>query len=272
MVKKIILAFFAAVFIILISACGKETKDVDYLFQITAFKTGNSDCLLLESQNKKILIDTSNRDNGRKIARFLKEKDIKKIDLLIISNFNSNNIGGFEILSDKLEISNIIEPNYKENTDVYNKYIEKLGEKNINIITAQKNLKFSLDDLDFGIYISKNDYENKNNNSLITAITHGENSFLFLGDIENERCSEIIGNDIKNYNFVKVPHHGIYFERAEELFEKIMPQISLITCDNTGDAEKINIILHNLNSKQYFTKDGEVTITSDGKTLKVIQE
>lgn len=264
--------FFSILFIILtVTGCSKipEEKNADYLMEISVLKTGKSDCTVIESQNRTILIDTADRDSARKITRFLNDKKIDTIDIVIISHFDKDHIGGFETIADRIKIKNVIQPNYKTKSDTYDKYVKKLGEKNINVINAQKDISFTAEDMDFKIYTADTEYEKENNMSLITAIYHGESKLLFAGDIETERCNEILQNNIKIYDFLKIPHHGIYFEGAEEFYHTVSPKIAVITDNEKTDTEKTDSILNSLGVTAYHTKNGTLKFISDGKkTIK----
>jgi len=261
----------ALVFILLsLTGCSDraQKKQAEYLMEITVLKTGKSDCTVIESQNKTVLIDTADRDSARKITRFLKEKNIDIIDLVIISHFDKDHIGGFETISDRINIKSVIQPDYKTDTETYKNYVDALSKKNINVINPNSDSVFNINDMEFKIYVPDTEYEKENNRSLITAISHGENKFLFTGDIITERCNEILQNDIEIYDFLKVPHHGIYFEGAQELFSAVSPQFAIITDNEKLDTKKTDTLLNNLGANVLHTKNGAVKIVSNGKELK----
>ena len=125
-----------------------------------------------------------------------------------------------------------------------------------------------INDMEFKIYVPDTEYEKENNRSLITGVSHDENSFLFLGDIASERCSEIMQNNIKHYDYIKASHHGIYFEGSNELYKTISPKIAVITDNDEINTKKTDDIFINLGTTVYHTKNGPVKIISDGKKLK----
>lgn len=261
----------ALIFILLsLTGCSDriDKKQAQYLMEVTVLKTGKSDCTVIESQDKTVLIDTANRDSARKITRYLKEKNIDTIDLLIISHFDKDHIGGFETIADRIDIKTVIQPDYKANTQTYRNYINALSKKPYNVINPKNDSVFNINDMEFKIYVPDTEYEKENNRSLITAITHGENSFLFAGDMVSERCSEIMQNNLKHYDYLKVPHHGIYFEGSDELYETISPQFAVITDNEEINTKKTDSIFNKLGTNVFHTKNGAVKIISNGKELK----
>lgn len=101
----------------------------------------------------------------------------------------------------------------------------------------------------------------------------GDNSFLFTGDAEAERLSEILHQTKGEYLFLKVPHHGQFNRNTQKFIKHINPSYSVITCSekNTADEETLNI-LENIGSAVYLTENGNVKAVSDGKTISITQK
>lgn len=278
MFKKIIytiLVIFAIVGIFsTYSLFHKKTveQSADYIFETTFLKVGEADAIISESQNHTILINTADKESGRKITRFLSQKGIEELDCVIITDFNENCIGGFSVVSDRIKIKNLIHPSYKGNGELFENYKKKLGEKNINVITAEKNISFTADDLDFTVFTTKTEFEENENRSLIVAVNHGKNRLLFTGDINSERAMELMDADIDCYNFVTAPSHGIYFEGLSDLYTALSPHLTVITDDYNTDTVRTEEILHKLKSNIYHTKDGIIRVISNGESLKAMQE
>ena len=278
MLKKIIYTVSVLFFIILIFGAyslryrKEEKESAEYLFETTFLKTGESDSIILESQNRTILINTADKESGRKITRFLNSKGIEEVDCIIITDFNDSCIGGFPIVSDRVKIKNVIHPAYKGQGECFENYRKKLSEKNINIICAEKNISFKADDLDFNVYMTKTEFEENSNRSLVTSVTHGGKSFLFTGDINSERVMELLNADIDKYDFVTAPSHGLYFEGLTDFYSAVSPYFTVITDEYNTETDKTEEILHKLKSNIYHTKDGLIKVFSDGITLKALQE
>ena len=112
-----------------------------------------------------------------------------------------------------------------------------------------------------------------NNFSLITTIMHGENVLLFTGDAEKQRTREwLSGKDKQDCDFLKMPHHGVYHTALKELLEAVMPEYAVICSSgkNPADPETLEL-LKNYGISTFQTKDGNVTVISDGKNLEVHQ-
>ncbi|MDR2571286.1 MAG: hypothetical protein LBD23_13505, partial [Oscillospiraceae bacterium] len=114
---------------------------------------------------------------------------------------------------------------------------------------------------------------NVNNYSLVTSINHGNNNFLFAGDAKARRIREILETEeiaITEFNFLKVPHHGVYNRRSTEFIHAISPGHAVITDSPERPAdERIIAALNDVGAKIYTTKNGNIYIISNGNRIKV---
>ena len=135
-------------------------------------------------------------------------------------------------------------------------------------------MSFILDDVLFEAYPpQKNSYnEDDNDFSIVISVTHGDNKFLFAGDAEAERLTELPKQMDMEHTFLKVPHHGGLENNSEEFFAQVNPEAAVITCseEEMCDSEVVSL-LQNLGTEVYLTKDGQVDIVSDGKALSINQ-
>ena len=98
---------------------------------------------------------------------------------------------------------------------------------------------------------------------------YGENSFLFAGDAENPRLSELLSEGVGRHDVLKVPHHGRSEKFSSAFFAAVQPKYSVITSDEE-DREDASVVQA---LKQYgdvfLTREGAVTIVSDGAKIFV---
>ena len=96
---------------------------------------------------------------------------------------------------------------------------------------------------------------------------------LFMGDAEKQRTREWLDQgSIQQYDFVKVPHHGVYNTSMVDLFEKTKPKFAAICTSekNPADTNTLNL-LKSHNTVVFETKDGDIRLLSDGKKLRISQ-
>lgn len=243
-------------------------------FDFTILEAGKADAIFMQTQNHSIILDCGEKDDGDKLVELLREKDISNVDYIFITHFDKDHVGGFPEIMENATASNIIVPDYEGNNNEYKKYLKTVNNKNLTVTSLAEDISFTLDDVLFEVSApKKRSYsEDDNDFSLVISATHGENTFLFAGDAEKERLSEILSDFGKKYDFLKVPHHGKYNENTEKFLNTIKPTYSVICDSKKNPAEEETIsVLESLGSEIYTTKDGTVNVSSDGSEIKIIQ-
>lgn len=245
--------------------------------QMIIFKIGKADAILLRSKEETVLIDTGEEEDADEILDYLEQIGETKIDYLILTHFDKDHVGGADKILEKIEVGQIYQPDYENDSKEYKEYQKMVKKEEILVKQLTETIKFNCGDMKICIYppIKKN-YEEKNDFSMITSVTYGQNKFLFAGDAEEERLKEFIeeSENIEElkHDFLKVPHHGRYNNQLESFFEKINPSYAVITCSakNPPDDEVISL-LEQKETKVFLTRNGNIYINSDGENISIYQ-
>ncbi len=77
------------------------------------------------------------------------------------------------------------------------------------------------------------EFQNKNNHSIVTRVDFGEASFLFTGDLEEPAIetlvAEYLGTNILDVDVYQVGHHGSYNGTTETLVQNMTPEIAVVS-------------------------------------------
>ena len=93
-----------------------------------------------------------------------------------------------------------------------------------------------------------------------------------MGDAENARIKDYISNNSMNYDFIKIPYHGKYLKRLDDLLEIVKPSYGVITCSATEGCEDETLeVLNKYDVKCYMTKNGSISVLSNGKNIIIKQ-
>lgn len=236
---------------------------------ITVMNMGKADCILIQLQDKAIMIDTGLNKSGKEIVSRLQENNIDTLQYLILTHMDKDHIGGADTVIDNIKINNLIQADYIKESKQYNQYEESIKENNIIPVLLHEKISTEINGAEINIYpAQKNYYEQSNDYSIIVDLKYGEYNFLFAGDAEDERVKEFFNDNPTKYTFVKMPHHGRYDSMSEKFIESVSPRYAAITCSNEEkpDNEIINILKKN-NVKTYLTSDGDIEIKTDGKSI-----
>ncbi|RDY27148.1 ComEC/Rec2 family competence protein [Lachnotalea glycerini] len=240
---------------------------------VTFFDVGKGDCILIETSEGAIMIDTGYDENGEDLVGWLKEREIDTLAYLILTHPDKDHIGGADTVINELNVENIIETNCEVNNDDYIQYKEAAASKGLSILTLTEEKELSIGGAQLTIYppLSKT-FEGQNDYSLVIKMIFGETDFLFAGDATEARIEELL-KQIPNIQsmLLKVPYHGRLMENSEEFLEAVSPKYSIITCNKKKEYKDVMKMLTELNSEVFITKDGDITVNSDGKEMTVSQ-
>ena len=267
-----LITLFLIILIVLINFSIK--KDNNTSFKIYFFNAGKADAILISNNDKYIMIDTAEESLSQEIINYFKNNNIEKLDYLIITHFDKDHVGSASYIIDNIEVENVLQSNYSKESEYYTAYLDSLAKKEIEPITVTDNYAITLEDMNIIVNGANIIYEKNesNNSSLIVSLNYKNTNFLFMGDSENARIKDFVSSNNKTYNFIKIPYHGNYLKRLDSLISNTSPEYAVITCSNEegGEQETLNV-LDNYNVTYYLTKNGDITITSDGNTINIKQ-
>ena len=277
MLKKeniIMLVVFILIILVLIFIYKKDSMTNDYDFNIYFFNAGKADAIILSKNDKYMMIDTGEESLGKEILKYFKNNNINRLEYLVITHFDKDHIGSASSIIDNIEIGEVLQSNYPKESKYYDNYINSLSIKGIAAKTISGNYKINLDDLDITILGPEIIYDNNesNNSSLLVSVIDNENSFLFMGDSQNSRIKDFIKNNTSTYDFIKIPYHGNYLKQLDNLLDNTKAKYAVLTCSFTEGCEKETLeLLDNYNIKYYLTKNGSISVFSNGTNIKIKQ-
>lgn len=263
--KKIL--FFLIIIIALLSGCDK-TKD----FCVHVIDVGQADSILITTpSNKNMLIDGGDEDSAKIIKSYLKNKKVKKLDVIIATHPDSDHIGSLDYIIDNFDVEKIYMTNQITDSECYTNLIDSCNNKNLKVNYLSKDDSFNLDDSTH-IYVLSPSYitDNNNSNSIVLNIKYKNNSFLFTGDCDESNEMEMIGAyDLQNIDFLKVAHHGSSTSSSLAFLEETTPDIAVISCgykNSYGHPHKSTLDnLEKIDAKVFRTdKNGSMQFYSDG--------
>ncbi|OYP58661.1 hypothetical protein CG709_00645, partial [Lachnotalea glycerini] len=110
---------------------------------VTFFDVGKGDCILIETSEGAIMIDTGYDENGEDLVGWLKEREIDTLAYLILTHPDKDHIGGADTVINELNVENIIETNCEVNNDDYIQYKEAAASKGLSILTLTEEKELS---------------------------------------------------------------------------------------------------------------------------------
>ena len=255
----------------------KSYDDSD-LLKVTLLKVGKADAIVLENQGRVMVIDTGEEDDGLKIAEFIRNEGFYSIDLLLITHYDKDHVGGGDVLLQNIPADLIYLPDYESDSLEYSDFVKTAKERNCPMIRVNKEISLKFGSCDVLIEgpdsyqtDAKADYDN--NLSLIVSVTHQQMRLLFTADIEKQRIHEWLLKDRGTYDFMKIPHHGIYESALEDLIAAVKPKYAAICDSDKNPAETKTLELIKIYGISVLeTRNGRITVISDGKKMTMRQK
>lgn len=247
-------------------------SNIENKLEIYFLDVGQADSILIKQDDKSVLIDAGNNEDGAYIVDFLK-KDIglDNIDLLVGTHPHEDHIGGLDNIIESFDIENIYMPDAISTSKTFEEVIDAIEKKNYSITIPKINSEVKLGDMLFNVLYVGNEEDDLNNTSIVLRLDFGNTSYLFTGDATSEVEELILDKNI-SVDVLKVGHHGSRYSTTNEFLNKVNPKYAIIMVgmDNSyghPTKETINKLEKN-NVKIFRTdEDGTIKLVSDGNKI-----
>jgi competence protein ComEC len=256
--------------------------------QVTAtfLHVGDGDACLVETPSgKTVLVDSGPRGEDYDAADlylvpFLALRGVSRLDVVIITHPHSDHYGGLGTLAANLDIGEIIvgtvdgEPGYQT-------MLAQAIAGGARLREIRRGDVLSLDGIRLEFLHPSEEYAGElpdaNAGSLVFAMVYGGTRFLFTGDVTSEVQEELLGLGlVQPCQVLKVPHHGAPGALGPGLLEALEAAWAIIPAGTRFRLHPAPETLEALEIEgvRAFTtsRDGAVTVTTDGQTLEVLSQ
>lgn len=258
----------------------KQEGEFGFL-KVVYLDIGQGDAIYIEAPNKKqVLIDTGpSPATLAKLSKVMPFAD-RSLDLVILTHRDQDHIGGASLLFETYEIDNILMTDQSSETSLSLELDRKIERSNLNKIIAHRGQRFILD-ADRKIYLdilfpnrNISDFES-NETSIVSKLSYGQKSFLFVGDSTIYNESLIIWNEQEqtiNSDILLLGHHGSKTSSSLFWLEKVSPDLAIISAGKNNrfghPAEEILDRLSKSKTPKLITfEEGNITLLSDGQNI-----
>ncbi len=234
---------------------------------------GQGDATLIMCDGEYMLIDAGDNDKGTAVQNYLTKQGVTKLKYVIGTHPDADHIGGLDVVLYKFECETVMMPDVANDTATYRDVIDTMDTKGYQNTLPQVGDSYTLGSAEFTILGPRKIYDDTNNSSIVLRLTHGNNSFLFMGDAEEEAENDMLNGDIMvDADVLKAGHHGSRTASSKVFLQAVSPAYAVISCaeDNSyghPHAETLN----NLRAMgvQVFRTDeqGSIVVTSDGQEM-----
>lgn len=237
--------------------------------------TGQSDCILIESEGHHMLVDAGRNESGAAVVKYLRELGVERLDYVIGTHGHQDHIGGMDAVLYNFEVENFYIARQAHDTKSYRDIIDAVRAKNIEIKNPRFAQQETLGSARFTFITPEAEgvEDDLNSTSLGIRVTNGRHSFLMCADAGTDVEQKILksGMNIKADVF-KLNHHGSSDANSKKFLKKVSPKYAVVTCAKDNEFghphESVMKRLNKLDIKLFRTDEqGSVVFTSDGETL-----
>lgn len=253
----------------------KKSKDNILVHYINV---GQGDSILIQVNNKNMLIDAGPKDSKDKLLSYLNKINVKRLDYFITTHPHEDHIGGASYVIKSLDIANFYAPKKTHTTKTYRDMINSLKSKNLKIHVAKEGVILDLgkDVVCEMLSPNRSNYEDLNDYSPIIKLKYKDNKFLFTGDAETLVEKDVLSKKYDvSADVLKLGHHGSVSSTSADFLKNVNPKIAIATSgkDNKyGHPHRETVSkLKKINCKLYRSDlDGNILVSGDGKNIEVI--
>ena len=233
---------------------------------------GQADAILIQCEGKNMLIDGGNKADSNVMYTYLKKYGVTHLDYVIGTHAHEDHIGGIPGALQYATAGTVYCPVKTYSSKAFENFVKSVTNRGTSIKIPKVGTSFSLGSASVKI-LAVNAASGTNNTSIVTRITHGNNSFLFMGDAEREVEQYLINSGAaQKATVLKVGHHGSDTSSGYQFLWNVMPEYAVIS------AGKGNSYGHPHDEVLSRFRDADVTLfrtdmqgdiicTSDGSSV-----
>ena len=247
--------------------------------EVRFLKVGKADAIVLMCGEETMVIDCGEEDDGKELLAFLKSRGIKNVDVLMITHFDKDHVGGADTIVEGFPVKRMLLPNYTGSGTEYTEFMAAIEKAGITQENVTENLSFMLGNAtilveppaSYEIPAGVSEYDN--DFSLITTVEFSGKRLVFTGDAEKKRIREwLTDGSASECDVLKIPHHGVYNKALQDLLSATKPSHTVI-CDskkNPADTKTLELI-RKIGADCMQTQYGDITVICSGGGIEIHQ-
>ena len=241
--------------------------------------------LLVSPGGETMLIDSGDfTDDGEYVLQYLDRRGIDRIDHFVVSHNDADHIGGNAAVirhyeTEKEGVGAVYDPGIAASTQTYERYLDAVEAHDVTLYETREGDRIRFAGVETTVLGPPEPYlENaaRNENSIVLRIEHGETSFLFTGDAEDDQeryLVETYGAGL-GATVLKAGHHGSASSTSGPLLDAADPRTVVVSSAYDSQyGHPSNETLGRLAARSvptYWTAThGDTVLTSDGTAVTV---
>lgn len=244
------------------------------ILSITYLDIGQGNSVFIECDDHYMLIDGGKSDQSSKIYSFLEKKDIKKLDYVVATNTNEENVGGLAVTLKEYDCDMVLAPTNEASNEAYSSFLKYTEKYEKSVTAPDVNDTYTLGDAKISVLACASKIDATQ--PIIFQIQHFDTKYLFASDVKTEEESALCkryGEALKS-DVLFIGNHGSSISSSDAFLDTVNPKIVILSVDgNDGSGlpeSKVLDALHQRNIDLYRTDcNGDIKLVSDGKSINI---
>lgn len=196
---------------------------------LTAIDVGQGDCVLIQSDTHKILIDAGWGYDD--VADYLADKGISRINKIVATHGHADHIGGLVGVLQRKDVDKVLYNGQTHTTNTFEKFIDAVMESEADYHEPSRGESFELGDMTLEILHPEDsaaDYEGHlHDMNIVARIVYGDFAAVISGDIEQDKELEILKSGVEvAAQVLELGHHGSSTSSHPEWIEAMDPELA----------------------------------------------
>jgi len=251
--------------------------------RVVFLNIGQGDAALIQTSKQNILVDGGPDKNIiYKLDQYIPFYD-REIDLMILTHLDADHLTGLVETLKRYSVEKIISNGLKNYDSIALEWNRLIQEKNIPQQIVDIPLSIELDNqilMEFlwpSQDLIKESKSDDNFTSLVFKLIHGNNNFLFTGDVPKEAEEILVATkeDLRA-DVLKAGHHGSKYSSTMEFLNEVEPKYGVISSgENSFGHPSLRVLknLENVGAGILRTDQlGDIIFLSDGQELTLTFE
>lgn len=218
-----------------------EPGETDGTLSVEFINVGQSaSTLVVGPTGETMLIDTGGfTDDGEHVLRYLEEREVDRIDYLVISHNDADHIGGNAAVIEYFEteadgIGAIYDPGVAAATQTYSEYLDAVEAHDVTLYETREGDTIPFDEVDVQVMGPPEPYLKdgvRNENNIVLRLTFGETSVLLPGDVEQAQEGYLLEEygPALNATVLAAGHHGSSTSSSGAFLDAVAPAAVVIS-------------------------------------------
>lgn len=224
--------FFQAICcgILILSVCIVLSLAENIGFVFTVLDVGQGQCLLARMNDQTVMIDCGGSGNervGDMAASYLDSLGEQRVDLLLLTHYDTDHVGGVPELLQRMQVAQILMPEYP--SDARREIEFAAAASGTKISYVQRELRAEAGGCRLAVY-ETDTLGPDNNESLSVFLKFGQTEILVTGDMDAAGERQLLReHPLPDIDVLVAGHHGSKYSTSQTLLSELLPEIVVIS-------------------------------------------